>query len=56
MYLKLQFRLQINIFFFLSKRIHLSTNKITMMIKREIKAITKYKNINNTRNYTNTEP
>ena len=42
--------------FFLSKWIHISTNKITMMIKQKIKNITKYNNINNTRNYTNTEP
>ena len=46
----------INLFFFLSKWIHISTNKITMMIKQKIKNITKYNNINNTRNYTNTEP
>ena len=27
-----------------------------MMIKQKIKNVTKYNNINNTRNYTNTEP
>ena len=46
----------IYIFFFLSKWIHISTNKITMMIKQKIKNTTKYNNINNTRNYTNTGP
>ena len=35
---------------------HISTNKIIMMIKQKMKNITKYNNINNTRNYKNTEP
>ena len=42
------FSIKMNIYF---------TNKITMMIKQKNKKNkTKYNNINNTRNYTNTEP
>ena len=40
-----------NNFFFLSKWIHIPTNKITMMLKQK-KNITKCNNISNTRNYT----
>ena len=42
-------------FFFDQNEYHISTNKITMMIKQKIN-ITKHSHINNTRNYTNTEP
>ena len=42
-------------FFFYQNEYHISTNKITMMIKQKIN-ITKHSHINNTRNYTNTEP